>query len=253
MSSVPEVSCVLPTRGRRRWVALALAWFARQDYAARELVVVDDGPERVDDLVGEVAGARYVWLAGDNSVGAKLNVGIEAARGELVAIWNDDDWYAPWRLSYQVEELRSRGAELCGVDRLLFCDVRDGQLWRYRWAPGGGYAATPQYLIGGTLLFERGYWWERQYPDLMVGEDNAFIKGRLDRALNLATDAFYVAMLHGGNTSPKLVGVGDQWARAAGRLADFIPGPDAWRICPAEPTGRPPVAPTTDNVRYGLR
>ena len=39
------------------------------------------------------------------TLGAKLNLACDYARGEIIAHWDDDDWYAPRRLSTQVEAL----------------------------------------------------------------------------------------------------------------------------------------------------
>jgi hypothetical protein len=45
------VSCVMPTADRRRWVSSAIDYFLAQDYPNRELVILDDGEDRVSDLV----------------------------------------------------------------------------------------------------------------------------------------------------------------------------------------------------------
>ena len=49
--SQPLVSCVMPTADRRRFVPQAIGYFLAQDYPNRELVIVDDGKESVEDLV----------------------------------------------------------------------------------------------------------------------------------------------------------------------------------------------------------
>ena len=40
----------MPTANRRAFVPQALAYFMRQDYPHRELIIVDDGPNDVRDL-----------------------------------------------------------------------------------------------------------------------------------------------------------------------------------------------------------
>ena len=47
----PLVSCVMPTFDRRSFVPQAVRYFLRQDYPAKELIIVDDGPEPVSDLL----------------------------------------------------------------------------------------------------------------------------------------------------------------------------------------------------------
>ena len=97
------VSC--PTAGRRIFVPHAIRRFLAQDYPDCELIVVDDGADPVDDLIPDNPAIRYFRLSGKNSVGAKRNIACGHARGEIILHWDDDDWSAPWRVSYQVEQL----------------------------------------------------------------------------------------------------------------------------------------------------
>src|SRR5262249_46735518 len=56
----PLISCIMPTRDRRRFVPLTLGCFQSQDWPHRELVVVDDGSDPVGDLCEGVPGVRYI-------------------------------------------------------------------------------------------------------------------------------------------------------------------------------------------------
>jgi glycosyltransferase involved in cell wall biosynthesis len=47
----PLVSCIMPTFNRRAFIPLALQAFASQDYRQKELIVVDDGSDPIEDLV----------------------------------------------------------------------------------------------------------------------------------------------------------------------------------------------------------
>src|SRR3954447_10293322 len=103
--SAPLVSCVMPTRNRRRFVRQAIWYFLRQDYPEKELLVVDDGEDGVSGLVPADDRPRHIRLDQRASLGAKRNLGCELARGELVAHFDDDDWIGPGRLDAQVVEL----------------------------------------------------------------------------------------------------------------------------------------------------
>ncbi len=113
MSDPPLVSCLMPTADRRAFVEQSIWYFLRQDYGPRELIVIDDGDEDVARLIPLDERIRYVRLAGRRPLGAKLNLGCEQARGELIAHWDDDDWIGPDRLSRQVAALA--GADACGL------------------------------------------------------------------------------------------------------------------------------------------
>jgi glycosyltransferase involved in cell wall biosynthesis len=108
----PLASCITPTANRRRFVPQAIRYFLAQDYSNKELLVVDDGEEAVDDLVPEDEWIRYIRLPRKTVLGEKRNHAAAEARGEIIVHWDDDDWNAPWRLHYQVEELVARSGAL---------------------------------------------------------------------------------------------------------------------------------------------
>src|SRR6185437_3246258 len=68
-TSGPLVSCIMPTRDRRKFVKLALQCFDKQDYFPRELIIVDDGNDAVEDLVFQHPQVRYIRLTKQYSIG----------------------------------------------------------------------------------------------------------------------------------------------------------------------------------------
>src|SRR5207245_5280294 len=103
------VSCLMPTRDHRPFVSQAIAYFSKQDYPNRELVILDDGEEPAEELVPDDPRIHYRRLDRPLALGPKRNLACEMASGELLAHWDDDDWYAPWRLGYQVAGLLQSG------------------------------------------------------------------------------------------------------------------------------------------------
>src|SRR5690606_1169828 len=99
----PLVSCIMPTYNRRKFIPLSIQYFLRQNYAHKELIIVDDGTDPIGDLIPEEVGIRYLRLDKKLSLGEKLNIACENSKGEVIAHWDDDDWYGPQRLSYQIE------------------------------------------------------------------------------------------------------------------------------------------------------
>ena len=201
MSRDVVVSCVMPTRDRRAWVPLALRCWLEQDMPGqqRELVVIDDGPDPVADLLLHQPGVRYVYLEGQHSIGAKINLGCEMAVGDVIALWADDDWHAPRRLSYQMDALTAAGAAICGCDSMLAWDACDDEMWLYQFVPG---RRTTAYVCGGTMMFRRPFWEERPFDHGGDGEDTRFVMGRTP-VLGTLDYEFYVATQHGRNTAPK--------------------------------------------------
>jgi O-antigen biosynthesis protein len=204
----PLVSCLLPTRDRPRFVSQAIAYFARQDYPERELVIVDDGEESVAGLVAGQApfGARvrYHRLDRPLPLGAKRNLACGLGQGELLAHWDDDDWYAPWRLSYQVIGLLDSGLPVSGASRLLFYAPARRQAWLY------ARRVAPRWIAGSTLLYTREHWLRNRFAEVDAGEDTLFASA--DPALwahQPADHRFCVGIVHGANAAPKITS--DRW------------------------------------------
>ena len=193
------MSCIIPTRNRRRFVGQAVRYFLRQDYEPKELVVVDDGEDEVRDLLPDDPRVTYRRLAGPVPLGSKRNLACGLSRGEVIAHWDDDDWMSPDRLSRQVDVLVSSGAVACGTRSLLYYSPKTARAWWYVHP-----SAHPPWLAGGTLVYRRSAWERHRFPDVPTGEDAAFVR-RLDpRRLAVLEDAsFYVALLHGSNGAPK--------------------------------------------------
>lgn len=219
----PLVSCIMPTHDRRRFVPLALEYFRRQDHPRTELIVIDDGRDSVADLVEPVGNVSYVRLERRWSLGAKRNLACDRAAGEVIVHWDDDDWSAPWRISYQVGELLRRGADICGLRSLLFYDERDGAAWRYSYPD----RASRPWVAGGTLCYTKGYWARHPFPEIRVGEDTRFVwSSRSSSVLPLEDDRFYVALIHPASTSRKRT-IGERWRPVDGDVVTGLLGTDA--------------------------
>jgi glycosyltransferase involved in cell wall biosynthesis len=190
----------MPTCDRRPLAAQAILYFLRQDYANRELIVVDDGADAISDLVPKDSRISYVRLPKKESIGAKRNLACEQARGTIIAHWDDDDWMADWRLSYQVGELvKARGNAVCGLAHILYYDPRNDRAWIYAYPPRGR-----RWVAGNTLCYHKALWRERSFPQVSEGEDTRFVWSLPESAIiPLLDHKFYVATVHDKNTSRK--------------------------------------------------
>lgn len=196
--TAPLVSCIMPTSDRREFVPQAIRNFLAQDYRPRELIVLDDGRDCVVDLIPQHDSIRYLRLDWKSTLGAKRNIACELARGALIAHWDDDDWMAPSWLSSQVKALQDQGADICGLDKVFFYAPQARRAWQYV------YDGSAPWVCGGTLCYRRDYWRSRPFPDINVGEDNAFVWAPQDKRIAINPDHhLYVARVHARNTSPK--------------------------------------------------
>jgi O-antigen biosynthesis protein len=193
------VSCIMPTANRRRFVPEAIRLFLRQDYKEKELLILDDGDDLIGDLVPAAPSIRYMRCAQRLSIGAKRNLACAAAYGDIIAHWDDDDWYAPWRLTRQVNEMIHHGADLCGLDRVFFFDPAARQAWEYVYP-----VDRSPWLYGATLCYRKQLWKQRHFQNIAVGEDTLFIANRVGACVRgMPEVGMFVGLIHGANSSPK--------------------------------------------------
>jgi glycosyltransferase involved in cell wall biosynthesis len=227
----PLVSCIMPTSNRRAWVPYAIEYFLRQDYPRRELVIVDDGTESVQQTVPSDDRIKYVRLPARQVIGQKRNTCIEHAGGDLIMHWDDDDWIAANRISAQVEALHRGNGDVCGLRRLLHHELgaSPDQTWLYHYP-----SHLRPWVLGNTLLYTRSFWRKSPFPNVNAGEDARFLFSRpLDHLVVLpeTTLDLYVAMVHPTNTSPK-VRSAPFWSRWPGDIRTIL-GADAGRYVAA--------------------
>jgi glycosyltransferase involved in cell wall biosynthesis len=196
---LPLVSCIMPTYNRRAFVPHAIRYFLAQDYAHKELIVIDDGSDPVEDLVPVSDTIRYYRLDQKITLGAKLNLACKYARGSIIANWDDDDWYASRRLSYQVAALQQPEIAVCGINRLLYYDLRHRHGFQYIYPDGHRI-----WLLGSSLCFTKELWRANAFADINVGMDGLFVWATPpERVKALEDPTFAVHMIHDHNVSPK--------------------------------------------------
>ena len=210
MPAAPLVSCIMPTRNRRELVPQAIRQFLRQDWPDAELIVVDDGDDKVADLVPDDPRIRYLALDGRRTIGAKRNLACEAARGEIILHWDDDDWMSDRRIRRQAEHLLASKADLSGLPSIYFHEPATGGTWQFT-SPVRGR----KWVAGATFCYRKDLWRSQPFEDVDIGEDMRFLwSGRRKKVVPLAEPGLYVARLHPGNTSSKR-GDGRAWRRVS--------------------------------------
>jgi glycosyltransferase involved in cell wall biosynthesis len=103
----PDISVVLATYNRRQSLPRAIASVLAQD-ADFELIVVDDAStDDTRSYLASLADPRIRVLGSERNVGpsAARNLGIEAARADVVAFLDSDDTYRPRRLAASLAAL----------------------------------------------------------------------------------------------------------------------------------------------------
>jgi glycosyltransferase involved in cell wall biosynthesis len=214
-----KIACICCTLRRPLELANAVACFLAQDYPAelRELIILDDDPDPESGWQNQAGNGWRIVRTLDRSpnLGHKHNRLAELAAetdADAIAIWDDDDIYAPWHLSAMAAALRvSRWAapsivwsnyhKTRGVP--LVAEVATGRFhgaWGCRleaWEACGGWPNT-----------------ERQTFDQEFGQRLAMLGKPSDPCMFERPS--YVYRWNGGNVS----GIGEGWH---GRMLEMRP------------------------------
>lgn len=191
------VSCIMATRNRPRFFRQALRCYLRQSYPRSELVVVDDGEQPVEEACARLRRVRYLRLGEPTPTGTKLNLGIAAARGDILQKLDDDDYYHPDFLATAVGYLPDprREPALAAWDCFLILLAGESAA-RYS---GHGWTA------GGTLCFSRRLWERAPFHDVAAGEDSAFVLDHQRALVRVCAPEMYLMVRHGANTWTRML------------------------------------------------
>jgi glycosyltransferase involved in cell wall biosynthesis len=122
------ISVVIPVHNREHLIARAIASVVSQTLPPDEIVVVDDGStdhtaEVVKDLTTSLSNLRLVSLKENVGAAKARNIGIESAKGDLIAFLDSDDIWYPEKLNKQVKEFKTSNnivAVFCGLAAISF-------------------------------------------------------------------------------------------------------------------------------------
>ena len=112
--SAALVSAVIPTRNRPALVCRAVRSALAQSYPAMEAVVVIDGPDPATEAaLAEIGDPRLRVIALAESLGGNgaRNTGVEEARGEWIALLDDDDEWLSDKIESQMKLAEGRAGD----------------------------------------------------------------------------------------------------------------------------------------------
>lgn len=170
----PLVTVITPTI-RPEMLERCQAMFMAQDYPNKEMVVIP----------------------GPGTVGEKRNRGCEAAKGEIIVHFDDDDYYAPDYISKSVAFLLQNNVNITGYSTAYFCDAANKRAWLWKYADPAN--AMP-YVCEASLVYRKSVWEKKKFKDISQGEGIYFL-AHLPKIKAHNTPNLFVAGIHSGNTA----------------------------------------------------
>lgn len=197
LNSTPTISCLLVTANRLQLCRRAIRCYSNQTWPNKELVIIDDGQEDLTPILTDIPESELVYLrlspSEGNLLGKLRNMALDAARGDYLAQWDDDDWYHPERLERQARILDSGfdacvlGAALMHLDTEEFFDHP--------------YIGILKEGVPGTIMHRRDS--DVRYPELPRAEDTHYLKSWLEKRFIRLPDSemyLFIRCFHGSNT-----------------------------------------------------
>jgi hypothetical protein len=125
-----------------------------------------------------------------------MNRCCELARGEIVIVWDDDDWYAPDRISRQVAPFSDPSVLLTGTSRLYYYVHGTRRAYRYHnWTDSPWLAA---------FALRKSVWERQKFEPLPYGADTRLIQSLpRERLKDLNDLTLMVATIHPTNAASK--------------------------------------------------
>ena len=218
-----KISVICPTRNRQHFLPQLVRLFQSQTWQDKELLILDDSPTPLS-LVAD--GVQYFHSAQPLSIGAKRNRLIELSKGEAIAHFDDDDFYAPHYLATLAAALD--GVDLVKLDGWYLLSSKDSFFgyWNTREVAETHHPVAPWQItwddakrasieeasesirwgFGFSYLYRRRLSQEIPFTDMDFGEDYDFVH----RAQNSGNFSFRAIaddsglclhMVHDGNSS----------------------------------------------------
>ena len=217
------VSVVMPAYNHERFVGQALDSVLGQTHANLEVIVIDDGSrDATGDVLDEYAKrctTHPLTVVHQQNSGTPdaINHGLSLARGDVIALMNSDDLYAPTRLARLLSAMRQGNARFAfsatsfvdeagatiGADDRYVAELREG-IARAARAPDPVYA-----LVTSNIAISSGnFVFQRQLLDatggfcaMRVCHDWDFIlAASYHTPLVFLNEPLYVYRLHAANT-----------------------------------------------------
>ena len=150
---------------------------------------------------------RFVYPEADRlPLGPLRNISLDAADGDVICQWDDDDCYHPERLAVQLAHMLDCNARACCLtDHLQLLEADRALVW-VDWTLGGR-SGEGQLLPGTVMAFkDRRFRYPETGPFVNRGEDTVFLD-ELYRNVVVAplsgTGHIYLYTYHGRNTFSK--------------------------------------------------
>lgn len=155
--------------------------YRRQDWNEKELIIILNNDDMYSEIWFKMARKHenvFVYrIEEEATLGDCLNFGIEKARYDFIAKFDDDDYYGPSYLSQSMNALSSSDEiGIVGKNSYYIYFAEDKQLYQ----PKTDEAGFVDHVSGATMFFKREVWEKIKFRKRNRAEDYFFINDVLN-------------------------------------------------------------------------
>jgi glycosyltransferase involved in cell wall biosynthesis len=162
-----------------------------------EWIIVDDGTDKIEDLVAHLPYVRYFRYEEKMTLGKKRNVSNEKAKGDIIVYMDDDDYYPPDRVKHAVERLRDSKALCAGSSSMFIYFKHINKM--YQFGPYG-----PNHATAATFAFKKELLKQTKFSEeSSVAEERKFLKDYTIPFVQLDSTKSILVFSHNQNSFDK--------------------------------------------------
>jgi glycosyltransferase involved in cell wall biosynthesis len=200
MAKYPLVSICTPTFNRRPFIPIIIKCFENQTYPRNKMewIIVDDGTDKIEDLVKHIPEVKYFRYEEKMTLGKKRNITNEKASGDIIIYMDDDDYYPPERVSHAVTMLRTNPKALCAGSSAMFMYFKHiNKMLQF-----GPYG--PNHSTAATFAFRKELLTLTRFDESStVAEERLFLKDYTIPFVQLDSDKTILVFSHNHNSFDK--------------------------------------------------
>jgi glycosyltransferase involved in cell wall biosynthesis len=190
-----------------------------------EWIIIDDGTDKIKDLVSHIPQVKYYEYDGKMTLGKKRNLMHDKSTGDIIVYMDDDDYYPPERVSHAVNMLLTHPSALCAGASEIYIWFKHIQKM-FQFGPYG-----PNHATAGTFAFKRELLKDHRYEDsASLAEEKAFLKNYSVPFVQLEPKKTILVFSHIHNTfdKKKLLeqGENDYQKTSARTVTEFVKDED---------------------------
>lgn len=136
---------------------------------------------------------EHILCYDNGSIGTKRNRLCDEAKGDIIVMFDSDDFYSTDFIYRSYQHLVSTKADVVGLSCAYFYQPHT-KMWRY------DYIGVQKYVIGSGMMFYKSVWERNPFPDKNIAEDAGFLANAGRIIPHNYTNGF-IAMIHGNNTA----------------------------------------------------